>query len=450
MPEYAGQKISKKDLKAFHKDMKKIGAHKPPSEKEMNDMAKEYDKTQKEEVIVERIKIAAVTPQGRKTYRYANSPVEAQKKIQILRKRGHSSISTMEEEFAVEAKIKNCGCGKDPCETYGSKEDQLEGYGQNVSVATKTAPGAKKMGKGVSKGYSTESYKKGGYEIDGTKLTKEILTKLVNKRKKQMQSKYDKGLPRMEETDLQELSPDLHKRYMQKAGPEYRKAKERKQQTGGHQDIENAYHKDYYGRGKNTDHKKYEADHKNVDTYHKRGEGLARSKRLRDRNKPKQGELKLEAHLHELDTDTIKSAHEKRKKQEFDHSYARDSHMSKAQNAKTKEAEKTHRSFAKQRAKKADKASKGMSLANRALRRKGYQGASDYRLHPNNAQDRYDDERSGRLKENYKRQRGFKRDANWRKAAAMMINKQSKNSSVEGRKSLYLLKYLLSRTGLAK
>ena len=30
------------------------------------------------------------------------------------------------EEF----KMKNCGCGKDPCETYGSKEDQLKEYGK--------------------------------------------------------------------------------------------------------------------------------------------------------------------------------------------------------------------------------------------------------------------------------------------------------------------------------
>ena len=44
--------------------------------------------------LIERIKIGAVTPSGRKTYRYADDMQGAQKKIQILRKRGHGSIST--------------------------------------------------------------------------------------------------------------------------------------------------------------------------------------------------------------------------------------------------------------------------------------------------------------------------------------------------------------------
>ena len=36
------------------------------------------------------------------------------------------------EEF----KMKNCGCGKDPCETYGSKEDQLKEYGKINELST--------------------------------------------------------------------------------------------------------------------------------------------------------------------------------------------------------------------------------------------------------------------------------------------------------------------------
>ena len=45
MPEYAGHKMSKKDLKNFHKDMKDMAKkEKPMSEKELNDMAKEYNK----------------------------------------------------------------------------------------------------------------------------------------------------------------------------------------------------------------------------------------------------------------------------------------------------------------------------------------------------------------------------------------------------------------------
>ena len=108
----------------------------------------------------------------------------------------------------------------------------------------------------------------------------------------------------------------------------------------------------------------------------------------------------MQAKLHELDTDTIKSAHSQRKKQEFDSSYKADSYGSDAQNASTKAQEKVKRGLQGQQRKKQDKASKGMALANRALKRKGYSGGShDYRLHSDNYDDRRKDEKSGKLKE---------------------------------------------------
>ena len=163
-----------------------------------------------------------------------------------------------------------------------------------------------------------------------------------------------------------------------------------------------------------------------------------------------QKKYRKEENLSELDTDTIKSAYDKRKKQAFDHEYAAGSHMSSAENAKSKAAEKTQRSFAKQRQKKHDKASKGMSLANRALRKKGYSGGNDYRFHDANADERYKDERSGRLKENYRRQTGYRKPAsNWKSNANHLVG-QKGNNLTKGRNMVYLLKYLISRSGLAK
>ena len=108
-----------------------------------------------------------------------------------------------------------------------------------------------------------------------------------------------------------------------------------------------------------------------------------------------------ESYISELDTDTIKSAHDKRKKQEFDASYKADTYGSEAQRADTKQGEKNKRGLQNQQRKKQDKASKGMALANRALKRKGYKmgGASDYRLHDTNYDQRRADEKSGKLKE---------------------------------------------------
>ena len=96
-----------------------------------------------------------------------------------------------------------------------------------------------------------------------------------------------------------------------------------------------------------------------------------------------------------------------------------------------------------------DKASKGVSLANRALKRKGYMSGTDYRLQKGGEDDRYEDERKGRLKENYRRQTGYRKPANWKTNANHLVG-QKGNNLTKGRNMVYLLKYLISRSGLAK
>jgi len=204
-----------------------------------------------------------------------------------------------------EAKVKNCGCGKDPCETYGSKEQQMQEIAQDSTINHMLKP-AKNV-KVVKKNVALEGAKPG-------------------------------------------LWDNIHaKRKRIKAG-----SGERMRKPGS--------------------------------------KGAPTAKNFRDA---------AEGYISELDTDTIKSAHDKRKKQEFDASYKADSYQSDAERASTKQGEKNKRGLRDQQRKIADKASRGKALANRALKRKGYNmgGASDYRLHPNNYDDRRKDEKSGRLKE---------------------------------------------------
>jgi len=128
-------------------------------------------------------------------------------------------------------------------------------------------------------------------------------------------------------------------------------------------------------------------------------EYMAQAKKKKEAIANKQKEAK-ESYIAELDTDTVKSAYDKRKKQEFDASYKADSYHSSAERQDTKQGEKNKRGLANQQRKIADKASRGKALANRALKRKGYSmGASDYRLHSDNYDERRKDEKSGRLKE---------------------------------------------------
>jgi len=69
-----------KDEANYHKDMAAQGPHKAPSDKEMKKMAKYYNAEE------------------------------------------------------TNKKVKNCGCGKDPCETYGSKEQQMQEIAQSSTI----------------------------------------------------------------------------------------------------------------------------------------------------------------------------------------------------------------------------------------------------------------------------------------------------------------------------
>lgn len=203
-----------------------------------------------------------------------------------------------------EAKVKNCGCGKDPCETYGSKEQQMQEIAQDSTINHMLTP-AKNV-KVVKKNVALEGKRPGLWDNIHAKRKR-----IKSGSKERMRTPGSKGAPTA-------------------------------------QDFKDA----------------------------------------------------AESYIAELETDTVKSAYDKRKKQEFDSSYKADSYQSDAERQNTKQGEKNKRGLANQQRKIADKASRGKALANRALKRKGYSmGASDYRLHPDNYDERRKDEKSGRLKE---------------------------------------------------
>lgn len=291
--------------------------------------------------LIERIKIGAVTPSGRRTYRYASDMQDAQKKIQILRKRGHGSISTTEESFEpqgymLEGKLKDAMLKKQEDERFKKAEPSGEkkkpsGFGKFNKVTSDLGYGPKKEEAVAEEGQmgikqKHDMIKKGIYPKDQNK--KPVKSHLFF-------HNYSKD----KETGKSGLKPHAG---LTKAADE-----------------------------KSSEPKKVQEMINKI----------------------------MQAKLQELNTDTVKSAHDQRKKQEFDHSYKADTYGSEAQRASTKSQEKMKRGLQKQQRKKQDKASKGMSLANRALKRKGYHGASDYRLHDTNYDQRRDDEKSGKLKE---------------------------------------------------
>ena len=253
--------------------------------------------------------------------------------------------------YRVEAKVKNCGCGKDPCETYGSKEQQMQEIAQDSTINHMLKP-AKNV-KVVKKNVALEGKKPGLWDNIHAKRKR-----IKSGSKERMRTPGSKGAPTAQ--DFKDAAES--KEYTGLSGPAY--GRPRLGYTGDRVVKGQKGYKEY----------------------------MAQAKKRKEQK---------EGYISELDTDTIKSAHDKRKKQEFDASYKADSYQSDAERADTKQAEKNKRGLRDQQRKIADKASRGKALANRALKRKGYKmgGASDYRLHPNNYDDRRKDEKSGRLKE---------------------------------------------------
>lgn len=300
--------------------------------------------------LIERIKIGAVTPSGRKTYRYAPDMAAAQKKIQILRQRGHGSISTSEESFEpqgymLEGKLKDHMLKKQEDERFGKKGPS------HVSASDINNANPKKKPSGFGK------YNKVTSDLGYGPKSEEPVTEADQLGVKQRSDMIKKGIYPKDQNKKPVKSHLFFHNYS-------------KDKDTGKSGL-----KPHAGLSKAADEKSTEK--KVQETINK---------------------IMLNK-LNELNTDTVKSAHDQRKKQEFDHSYKADTYGSEAQRADTKGQEKTKRALQNQQRKKQDKASKGMALANRALKRKGYHGASDYRLHDTNYDDRRRDEKSGKLKE---------------------------------------------------
>lgn len=257
-----------------------------------------------------------------------------------------------------EAKVKNCGCGKDPCETYGSKEQQMQEIAQDSTINHMLTP-AKNV-KVVKKNVALEGKKPGLWDNIHAKRKR-----IKAGSKERMRTPGSKGAPTAQ--DFKDAAES--KEYTGLSGPAY--GRPRLGYTGDRVVYGQKGYKEYMAQAK------------------KKKEAIA--------NRQKEAK---ESYIAELDTDTVKSAYDKRKKQEFDASYKADSYHSSAERQDTKQGEKNKRGLANQQRKIADKASRGKALANRALKRKGYSmGASDYRLHPDNYDERRKDEKSGRLKE---------------------------------------------------
>lgn len=257
-----------------------------------------------------------------------------------------------------EAKVKNCGCGKDPCETYGSKEQQMQEIAQDSTINHMLTP-AKNV-KVVKKNVALEGKKPGLWDNIHAKRKR-----IKAGSKERMRTPGSKGAPTAQ--DFKDAAES--KEYTGLSGPAY--GRPRLGYTGDRVVYGQKGYKEYMAQAK------------------KKKEAIA--------NRQKEAK---ESYIAELDTDTVKSAYDKRKKQEFDASYKADSYHSSAERQDTKQGEKNKRGLANQQRKIADKASRGKALANRALKRKGYSmGASDYRLHSDNYDERRKDEKSGRLKE---------------------------------------------------
>lgn len=345
-----------------------------------------------------------------------------------------------EEKF----KVKNCGCDKEPCETYGSKEEQMkthmEGHMMDQikdRIKSKLHPDRMERNKAAR----SADTRKHNRKVVQSAIKSEIGRMMKNK------ENMKEGII-LERIKISAVTPKGRKTYRYAATPVEAQKKVAQLRKGGHASI-------------STVEESFMPEGKMKELYMQKEREKKLKQQLSKSNKKKKepnkvmkdlgysGGMANEENLNELDTDTIKSAYDKRKKQAFDHEYAAGDHMTSAENARSKGAEKNQRALAKQRQKKHEKASKGVSLANRALRKKGYSGGLDYRFHKDNADDRYKDERSGRLKENYRRQTGYRKPANWKTNANHLVG-QKGNNLTKGRNMVYLLKYLISRSGLAK
>ena len=356
----------------------------------------------------------------------------------IDQKKKLDKLIANEEAF----KEKNCGCGEKPCKTYGSKEDQMKSHMEGHMMDQIKDRLKSKLHP------SREERNKAARSADTRRHNRNVVQSAIkNELGRMMKNKQANEEVILERIKISAVTPKGRKTYRYAPSPVEAQKKVAQLRKSGHASI-STVEEEYVSEGKMKElYMKQEAERKRKEQMKKSAPKKKPNKVMKDIGYS--GGMANEENLNELDTDTIKSAYDKRKKQARDHEYAADSHASSAEHAKTKEAEKTQRAFQRQRQKKHMKASKGVALANRALKRKGYSGALDYRLQKGGEDDRYDDERSGRLKENYRRQTGYRKPANWKTNANHLVG-QKGNNLTKGRNMVYLLKYLISRSGLAK
>jgi len=256
------------------------------------------------------------------------------KKVWAKKKEDHDRLNKQgydhdnPETKKVEEEKKNCGCGQDPCITYGKggKKEMKEQSIFEISDALKKRYIAK-AGKDVSgkehmRDYLQRQMDRSNKKTPGTfsgmnkkfvddKYDKDTLKRrkgmakaraglkeenkptnpgLWSKAKAAARSKFDVypsayangwavqwykkrggGWKKVakEEVELQELSPKTISSYQKKAGKQY---SDLKKTTPSRQDIENAYHQGY------TSDKQYNKQHSDRDKLQQRGKGLAMSK----------------------------------------------------------------------------------------------------------------------------------------------------------------------------
>ena len=203
------------------------------------------------------------------------SPAEKHRANQQYKQRARDEIKrrTAEKRKTQSEEKKNCGCGQDPCITYGKKkvsESTRDKYNPKISDV-RNKEKMRKVGLPAGKGpLVSEEKQKGidgkvcwkGYKRMGTK-------KKGGKTVDNCVKVEDFVLDAFENYYLTELSPKTISSYQKKAGKEY---SDLKKSTMSATSREGGYHKGYISQ------KEYDAQHDMAAKKRQRGKGLAMSK----------------------------------------------------------------------------------------------------------------------------------------------------------------------------
>ena len=213
MPDYVKKKFNEEEEKDYNPD-------------------KEHTMNPTSHVKKEGDKFCVYNMKGKKVASFDTKP-----QANAYAKKNHDQL--MKEEK------KNCGCGQDPCITYGKKE-------------MKEAKKPVVHFKGEDKLKTVK-----------VKYNKPIKTKVTDIGPGGKEHVVKDWSESVKHKILTELSPKTISSYQKKAGAQYRSLRKT---TPSHQDSENAYHQGY------TSDKEYFKQHDDRDKMKKRGKGLAMSK----------------------------------------------------------------------------------------------------------------------------------------------------------------------------